>query len=160
MKLGAQVTLSPGVYIIKDGPLSVALNATLKGDGVGIFLTGTASVLDFVLGSTIELTAPVTGPMAGILIWENPQTAVTGIPHIIYSSHAHTLLGTIYLPRGNLTIGSPNAVADQSAYTIIVANTVQMISSPNLVLNANYNASLVPVPDGLGNRTSRVALDR
>ncbi len=160
LALGARVTMSPGVYVMKDGPLTVSLDATLKGSDVGIYMTGPLSVLAFIAGSNIDLSAPVTGPMAGILVWEDAKTAITGIPHVIYSAHAHNLLGTIYLPKGNLTIGSPNPVADQSAYTIIVANNVSMISSPNLVLNSNYGASLAPVPDGLGNRASSVALDR
>src|SRR5215813_8591155 len=37
---GAQVTLTSGVYIIKDGPLIVEKGAILKGTQVGIYLTG------------------------------------------------------------------------------------------------------------------------
>lgn len=160
ISLSAKVTLAAGVYVIKDGPLTVTFGASLTGSGVGFFLTGNASLLAFLPGSTIDLTAPVSGPMAGVLFWENPATANAVTPHIIFSDHAHNLLGTIYIPGGNLSIGSPNAVADQSAYTIIVAKTVIMAASPNLVLNSNYNATLVPVPAGLGNKTSNVALDR
>lgn len=160
ISLGANVTLSPGVYVIKDGPVTVTVGASLTGAEVGLFLVGKGALLAFLPGSTIDLTAPINGSMAGVLIWEDPATADPLTPHIIYSDHAHNLLGTIYIPGGNLTIGSPNAVADKSAYTIIVAKSVMMVASPNLVLNSNYSSTLVPVPTGLGNKAANVALDR
>jgi Flp pilus assembly protein TadG len=159
---GATVTLSPGVYIIKDGPLtvtSILSRSTLKGSNIGFFLTGNNSALSFLGISTIDLTAPQTGAMAGILIWEDAATATPNMPHLIYSDQARNLLGTIYLPKGHLVIGSPNPVADQSDYTIIVAAYVVLAASPNLVLNANYQNSLVPVPQGLGPNRS-VSLDQ
>ena len=79
-------------------------------------------------------------------------------PHT-YTENAHNLLGTIYLPKGTLVVGSPNPVANASAYTIIIASAVNIVSSPQLVLNSRYGASLVPVPDGAGNRNQRVQID-
>jgi Flp pilus assembly protein TadG len=40
VKNGADVTLRPGIFIIKDGPLIVTGNASLKGDNVGLFMKG------------------------------------------------------------------------------------------------------------------------
>jgi hypothetical protein len=155
----ANVTMNPGVYVIKGGSFNV-IAATVKGAGVTIYLTGANTNLDLVLGSTIDLTAPAAGPTAGILIWEDAATTTPNITHYIYSTHAHNLLGTIYFPNGNLMIGSPNAVADQSAYTIIVAKTLSLVASPNLMLNANYSATNVPVPAGLGPTSQGAFLDQ
>jgi uncharacterized membrane protein len=44
---------------------------------------------------------------------------------------------------------SSNAVADQSAYTVIIVRRVQLKQAPNLVLNANYHQTDVPLPEGL-----------
>ena len=154
----ANVTMNPGVYVIKGGSFNV-IAAKVKGTGVTIYLTGANTNVDLVLGSTIDLTAPATGATAGILIWEDAATTTPNIMHYIYSTHAHNLLGTIYFPNGNLMIGSPNAVADQSAYTIIVAKTLSLVASPNLNLNANYNATNVPVPAGLGPTSQGAFLD-
>jgi hypothetical protein len=41
-------------------------------------------------------------------------------------------------------------VADQSAWTVVVAKSLQLTGSPNLVINANYSGSSVPVPGGVG----------
>lgn len=147
---GAVVTLNPGEYIIKDGALQVDNNSTLNGANVGFFLTGTNAQLNFDSGAnTINLTAPVTGSLAGLLVAEDRANAA-GQKHQILSDNARTLLGTIYLSRGYLYVASNAPVADQSAYTIIVADTLQLSAGPNLVLNSNYGSTNIPVPAGVG----------
>lgn len=69
--------------------------------------------------------------------------------HQINSDRAKILTGTIYLPRGLLLIDSRQPVADQSPFTVFVVNKLDLYDGPNLVLNANYSASPVPVPAGL-----------
>lgn len=69
--------------------------------------------------------------------------------HQINSDRAKVLTGTIYLPKGLLLIDSRQPVADQSPFTVFVVNKLDLYDGPNLVLNANYNASPVPVPSGL-----------
>ena len=64
----------------------------------------------------------------------------------IISNDARTLLGTIYLPVSRLIIDSKKAVADQSAYTVIIARMINLYDVPNLMLNARYGSSDVPVP--------------
>ncbi len=54
----AQVTLKPGIYVIKDGPLLVANTATFSGTNVGLYFTGQNSGLLFAQGTTISLSAP------------------------------------------------------------------------------------------------------
>jgi hypothetical protein len=70
--------------------------------------------------------------------------------HHINSDRARELTGTIYLPNGLLLVDSRRPIADQSPFTVLVAQKVDLFDGPNLVLNANYNGSPVPVPAGLG----------
>ena len=72
---GADVTLASGVYIIKDGPLIVDKGAILRGANVGFYLSGTTSNLTFAADSTISLSAPKDGPLAGLLIFDDPSGA-------------------------------------------------------------------------------------
>jgi len=79
----------------------------------------------------------------------------------ISSSAARQLLGTIYIPSATLAVsGANNQVADESAWTVIVAKAITLAGSPNLVINANYAGSTVPVPGGVGPRSGRVTLTR
>ena len=59
------------------------------------------------------------------------------------------LLGTIYLPNGTLKIDSEGPIADKAAYTAIIARAIKLYEGPTLYLNSDYDASDVPVPEGL-----------
>jgi len=155
----ADVTLSPGVYIIKDGPLKIGANAEVMGENVGFYFIGANSVLDVEKGATLSLTAPRTGEMAGLLLFED-RDAPTNRKFRIGSNNAKTLVGTIYLPKGRLVVDADEPVASASAYTAIIAQRLELHSTVNLVLNSNYSATDVPVPPGVGSTDGNVMLRR
>jgi hypothetical protein len=70
--------------------------------------------------------------------------------HHINSDRARELTGTIYLRNGLLLIDSRRPVADLSPFTLLVVNKLDLFDGPNVVLNTNYSATSVPVPQGLG----------
>lgn len=145
---GADVRFLPGEYIIKDGPLSVDSGGRISGVDVGFYLTGKGAVMNFNRDSSISLEAPKTGTMAGILVYEDRGQSI-GNPHIIYSNDARVLLGTIYIPRGMLMVDASSPVADQSAYTAIIADQMRLKGGPHLILNTDYDDTDVPVPKGI-----------
>ena len=152
---------------MRDGPLVVDSKASLSGTDVGFYFTGSKGGLLFDQKTTISLSAPTTGVMAGLLMMEertvsnpvDPTNAVIQDPlaptpptpplkgatapmrtYRIISDNARTILGTIYLPAGRVVIDAKKAVGDQSAYTVIVSQQVNLYQGPNLYLNANYGA--------------------
>ncbi len=145
----ADIQLNPGVYIIKDGPLAADIGAYITGENVSFFLVGDEATFYFGPEAKISLTAPNEGPLAGVLFFED-RSAPEGRVHRILSDDARVLLGTFYLSRGVLMVASLLPVADQSAYTAIVARKLQMAGNPTLVLNADYSATDIPVPEGVG----------
>ena len=154
---GATVTLSAGTYVIAGGALEVTGGATLQGEGVGFYLQGSQATFNFKPDSTINLSAPKSGPMAGLLFFED-RSAPLLRTHSISSKDARRLLGTFYLSRGMLRIDANNPVADQSAYTVIVSRRLELSGSPDLVMNAMYSSTDVPVPEGVGPNGSAIAL--
>lgn len=146
---GAKVDFKPGEYIIQNGPFVVTGNAAVKGVYTGFFLTGTGARLKFDQQSSISLTAPRDGLMAGLLFFEDRSVAANQI-HEIISDDAGTLLGTIYLPQGRLHVAANKPVAQNSAYTIVVARYFYLSEGPTMVLNTNYSDTDVPVPGGVG----------
>lgn len=151
----AQVRLMPGSYIFKRR-LQVDKNAELRGAETGLFFSGKYSYFRFNDNALIDLSAPSSGEMAGILIWEGmdigapDEKVVSGDYHQVNSDRARRLTGTIYLPAGHLLIDSKRPVADASEFTVLVASRVTIGDGPNLVLNTNYAGTSVPVPKGLG----------
>ena len=166
----AEVELSPGIYTIKDGPLIVADEAELEGKGVGFFLTGPDSLIEFQENTEIDLIAPTKGLMAGLLFFEDRNVPhsfifdwrkILPLPpdvrlHRISSNNARRLLGTIYLSKSIFLVDSEAPVASDSAYTAIVAGRIWLQKGPVLTLNANYKDTNVPVPPGLLEDTIRL----
>ena len=175
---GASGVLSKGIFIIKDGPLIVDGGASISGTEVGIYLKGSGANLTFDADSTVNLSAPKDGPLAGILIFDDPTGASapakapksgrgavgralkTGAPrqHQIFSDNARNLLGTIYMPQGEIIIDATKPIADKSAYTVLVVDQLHLYSGPNLVLNSDYSATDVPVPPGVGPYGAKIFL--
>ena len=153
----AKVTATPGVYVMKDGPLIVAGNAQLEGEYVGFYFTGTDAFFRFTKNAKVTLGAPKDGKLAGILFFEDRNNALDK-KFEINSDFTRKLLGTIYLSRGRLSIDGSQPVADLSAYTAIVARRMELTSAPNLVINSSYDATDVPVPNGIGPATGKTRL--
>jgi Flp pilus assembly protein TadG len=144
----AKATLNRGIYVIKDGPFKVRNNAAVKGDDVGFYLTGSPALIDFTGDSSIQLSGPESGPMAGLLFFED-RAAKLGRKHRINAAKADKLVGTIYLPRGQLLIDPNSSVAEESAYTAIIVQELALNEGPDLVLNADYDGTDVPIPTGI-----------
>lgn len=155
----SNIRLSPGIYVIKDGPLKVNGNSKFVGDYVGFFLTGEGAKFKFKGNAEIDLSAPKDGQMAGMLIFEDRAGGGSKTNNTITTNYAHTLIGTIYLPNGRLVVDASNDVAQNSAYTAVIVRSLELKNNPNLVLNSNYEQTDVPVPDGIFG-TAEVRLDQ
>lgn len=144
----AEVKMQPGIYVFKDGPLAVSSFSTLNGTGVGLYFTGKGAVFNATSESTVNLEAPSNGAMAGLLMFQDRNSAEADF--LIKSKQARHLLGTIYLPKGNFIVDTNNKIAEDSAYTAIVARRLILRNKPDLVLNTDYDKTTVPVPMGVG----------
>lgn len=152
--VGGDVTLKPGTYVLNNGGLVIMNGGKIMGANVGFYLTGALglSTVQLAPSTTVSLTAPKTGDMAGMLFFED-RDVIFKFPHIIASNDARNLVGTIYLPGNTLEINSTKPIADKSDYTVIIARKFDMKDGPELVLNTDYESSPIPVPDGVGNKS-------
>ena len=141
------------------------LPAVLKGNNVGFYFTGNVpadddgrvTVMRFMKESIVEMTAPKDGAMAGLLFNED-RNAPANRRYEVVSDSARRLVGTIYFPRGIFSVSANQSIADKSEYTAVVTRRLELFQAPNLVLNARYNATDVPVPDGLGPNSGVIRL--
>jgi hypothetical protein len=153
------VKFNPGVYIIKDGEFISRDLAIATGVGVSFYFTGAKSRFTFDGTTVVDFTAPSSGPMAGLLFYQDPASP-PGLVYEIYSKIASNLLGTIYLPNATLSIKAKNKIAEKSAYTVIVAKKLEIGDATQMFINSNYAATTVPVPAGLGPQSGPVRLVR
>jgi hypothetical protein len=145
----ARVVLEPGEHIFLQGALVIDENARLDGLDVVAFFDA-ASKFEFKSGALVNLDGRKSGPYAGIVMG---AMRANRQDFIISADHVESLLGVIYVPSARLIVEGTADVARDSAWTVIVAKEVQLKGSPSLFINANYDASDVPVPDGVGPRT-------
>ena len=144
----SQVTFNAGVYIIKGDRFRVVDAAKIVGENVGFYLADDKAQFEFTDDTSIHLTAPKQGPLTGILFFET-RSASEGQMHRIRSNDARVLVGTVYLPKGRFMVESKAPVAAESEFTAVVAKSVELLGQPNLVLNADYDQSDIPAPQGL-----------
>ncbi|WP_029416665.1 TadE/TadG family type IV pilus assembly protein [Brevundimonas bacteroides] len=150
----AELTLAPGEHWFRDGHLQVKEDARLTGVDVVLFFDK-ASKFDFQDRALVNLDGRKTGPYAGLVM---AATRDNTQDFIITSENVDRLLGVIYVPQALLLVDGKADVARESAWTVIVARSIQLKGSPSLIINANYGASDVPVPDGVGPRSGGARL--
>lgn len=143
----ATITFNPGTYVIGGGGLNVVSGARITAENVTfVFVNGAGAY--FAPESSVSFSARREGNLAGILFIET----ASGDPATfrISSNNARRLLGTIYLPKSKLLVDADQPVAGDSAYTVVVAREIEIANRSRLVLNTDYAATDVPVPDGVG----------
>jgi len=145
VQTGATLQLLPGDHWFMND-LNAHNNAVISGDDVALIF-GSQKKVNFFDNSTVRLTARKSGPFAGFLILttrDNTQDFT------IASNNVSELLGTIYIPNAKLIVDTTGNVAQDSAWSIIVADDIELHHNPSLIINTNYVGSGVPVPEGVG----------
>jgi Flp pilus assembly protein TadG len=119
---GYTVTLNSGVYYFGGG-LNLG-GVTINGTGVTIYMA--SGQINMNAASTINLTAPSTGPTAGLVIW---QPASNTSQMNLDSGSNSTWKGGVYLPGAQLTLNGDSTV---SGFGMIVAQSVMLNSAITL----------------------------
>ncbi len=123
---GAHVTFDSGEYIFKGGRIKVAGSSSLEGDAVIFYMTdgaGGHAELD-ITATTIDLSAPTSGDLEGILFFQDRAAPITKT-NKIRGNASLELDGTLYFPTTMLdfagtsssVIPAPMIVAREIRFT-------------------------------------------
>lgn len=123
----ATVTFAPGVYVINQGKLNFAGGSIIRGAGVIFYLTGSAgpasvATLQINGGADVQLSAPTSGPLAGLLFFQDRSAAAD--TDVVNGNSSHSYVGALYFPRQTLTF-SGGATVSSDTCVQIVANEIQ-----------------------------------
>ena len=102
---GATASLRPGTYVIKDGKLKVDKKGTIEGEGVSFVFVGETAGLELKNESTVSLSAPEEGVLAGILIHAPEGGGNKSRMFKIESRNARRFTGTVHMPHDKLIVG-------------------------------------------------------
>ena len=101
LNAGAVVNLTPGTYIMNGGSLSVNGGATLAGNGVTlVFTSGANATING--GAVVNLTAPTSGTMAGIVVYADRNTPA-GTAFKFNGGAQQYFGGAVYVPTGAIS---------------------------------------------------------
>jgi hypothetical protein len=111
-------TFQAGLYTLIGG-MTVDGGATLNGNGVTFYNTGTAPNYSDYGGINIggnvttNFSAPTTGPQAGILFFQDRSVPITGAGSTFGGNSAQVYTGALYFPTTAITYkGTPSLSAD------------------------------------------------
>ncbi len=149
LNAGANVTLSPGIYYLNQGSLSVNGGATLTGNGVTLVFTSSnghnyaSATING--GANVNLTAPTSGPTAGIVIFgDRLMTVDTAFK--LNGGSSEVFRGAIYVPAGAVTFAG--GAASNNGCTQLVANTITFVGNSNFAVNCD-GAGTKPIGSAL-----------
>lgn len=135
----ADVELAPGLYQIQDGPLSLQANANLSGQNVTILLSGTGAVLDLQGSPKLILTAPTTGPYAGMAIVSDTP-AIPILTSKMQGSPDIKVTGTIYLPNQRLEMQGSATIDIVGLGDTLIALSFKLQGSPDINIKSDFSA--------------------
>lgn len=144
LNANARVTLTGGNYVLRGGGLDVRTNARLTGAAVTLFITLSGSL---VINSSaiVNLSAPVTGAYAGIVIFESRAVPLGVASHNIPIANTGLLEGVVYTPRSALQVTGVGAQpANGSARAVaLISRTLRLTGRLRLNYDPHYVADEV-----------------
>jgi hypothetical protein len=140
----ARLVLSPGIYIMHGGGFTTTSSSQVDGTEVMIYLTGSnlnpKSTYGYVpvnLHSTtqVRLSAPKTGPYAGILFFQDRSMA----PDVANTFESFTdswFEGSLYFSTQILKLSAKTTL--DARYTIIVARVLDLSSTSHFIVRSDF----------------------
>jgi Flp pilus assembly protein TadG len=123
----ANVTFNSGLYVIKNGALSLSSGSTVTGNGVTFYFTGINTRLTVISSATVDLTAPTSGTYEGFVFIQDPLSnpgQITGQKNEIQGGGSIQIVGTIYFPTQPITISGNGGFGINSPMMPIIADTI------------------------------------
>jgi hypothetical protein len=131
------IIFNPGTYILEGGGMHINGATNISGSGVSFYLTQgggyTYGPVSIAGASNSTLTAATTGPLAGILFFQDRSIASPAASTIVGASNANWV-GALYFPTSALTYSG----ASNGQYTILVAQTLTFNGAANV--GADYSS--------------------
>jgi hypothetical protein len=131
VKVSGNTTLDPGIYMINNGSFSSAAQYSVDGTaGVTIILTSSNpssdnGVFSITGGGAFNITAPTSGPTAGVALW-----ADKGLPNNqdkFAGGSTNGITGAVYLPSHNAkwagNSGTTTKCGQLIAYNLVFTGT-------------------------------------
>jgi Flp pilus assembly protein TadG len=149
VKSDGTLNLEAGEHIFAQD-FELKNSARLRGDDV-VLVFASAADAKWKDGASVILAGRKSGALAGfVLVTARNRSGEFKLE----TNPIDEMTGTIYVPNAELTLEGEQNAAQASDWTVMAVQKLHLHGSPVVQINANYNGSDVPVPSGVGNKTS------
>jgi hypothetical protein len=156
VKNKATLVLRPGDHFFRKS-VTLQGNARLEGEDVFLFFDHGSDPIFNGVRAKVNLSGRKRGDYAGMVM----ATIGGNTPDIdLPGSVVERLLGVVYVKNGFLNVKGSGVAAEDSAWTVIVAKGIRLLSVATIRINADYENSDVPVPNGVGPNADGMGRDR
>lgn len=127
-----------GTYVLAGGGLTSKGGPVMNGSAVTFYnTTGTGGYQAITLtgGTTSNFSAPTSGPLAGILFFQDRAIPSSAAGSTVSGNSTSTFDGALYFPTTTLTYSGNSSL---NGYNIVIANKVAL--SGNSVIGTNYSS--------------------
>jgi hypothetical protein len=145
LSIKTDTALSPGLYIIRNGALTLNAQGSITGKGVTFYLMGSGAGFDINGGAKLELSATATGPYAGLLIVQD-RASNEGATNKLNGNSNSVLIGGVYTPTQNLMLNGNGTFGQGSPYMPLIANTVKIQGNNTTVVEVDETKLNVVAP--------------
>ena len=123
LDLDLRVHFEPGIYVVEDKGFRINSTAHVTGEGVTFILTNDGEV-SFNGSATIQLSAPKTGPFAGVLIYAD-RDGDPSKDHKVNGNSESYFEGVIYAPSQPIVFNGNNmSMGDRCTH--LIGRTIQI----------------------------------
>ena len=140
---GADVTLLPGVYVIKDGDLELQSGAFIHGEGVTFYFYGNNAHLNHHSGSAIDITAPEEGDYRGVAMTQDPNSSVLETSTLSGGPDVR-IVGSLHFPTQILEIAGGGDFANISPYMPMIAHSFIVTGNGTMTVQVDLDATGYP----------------
>jgi Flp pilus assembly protein TadG len=145
LDLKGTVTLNPGLYVIKNGPLTISSQANVTGAGVSFYLAGQGAGFTINASGTVDLSAMTTGAYAGVLLMQDRASNV-GATNTLNGTSDTKLKGVVYTATQSLTINGSGTFGQQTPFLSIIADQVKFAGASATQADLTAIALAAPLP--------------
>jgi Flp pilus assembly protein TadG len=145
---GSTLTLAPGDHWFCQ-TFTVSGNSTVSGTDVDLIFEPGAILSPSGSKTTVNLSGRQSGAYAGFVLIADRTYAGS---FALQSDFITGLTGTVYVPSATLAIQGTAKAGGSSPWTVLDAQNITIANGAQIVINADYSASNVPVPTGVGDK--------
>ncbi len=132
------LNFNPGTYVLAGGGMLIRSGAVMTGTGVTFYnTTGTGGYGPIALSgsATVNLSAPTSGPLAGILFFQDRSIPSSAAGSTITGNSSSSFDGALYFPTTQVTYSGNSSV---NGYSIVVAD--KLVITGNSTVSNNYSS--------------------